>query len=85
MTWKWEKLKRGESASFELRPGSHTVQVAVDWKRSASFGVSGYGEEAHVFRCGPRVGALKAAGDMLNHADDTWLFLEPDTDEGNAL
>lgn len=71
------KLKRGESATFELSPGTHTVQVAIDWKRSASFTVSG--EQAHLFRCGPGGGAFKALGDVLKHEDDSYLYLEPDS------
>lgn len=46
------KLKRGESARFELSPGPHTVQVAIDWKRSAAFDISG--EERLAFLCGPQ-------------------------------
>jgi len=69
------KLKRGESARFELSPGPHTVQVAIDWKRSAAFDVSG--EERLAFLCGPRKGF--ALLNLLKHGDDTYLFLEPDT------
>ena len=72
------KLKPGQSLQLEVSPGPHSVQVAVDWKRSARFDVSGDREEVLTFRCGPRGGALKAWSDMLKHEDDTWLFLEPD-------
>ena len=70
------RVKRGQSASFELSPGPHTVQVAIDWKRSASFDVAG--EEVLAFRCGPGGSAMKALGDILKHEDNTYLFLEPD-------
>jgi hypothetical protein len=68
------KLKRGESARFELSPGPHTVQVAIDWKRSAAFDISG--EEQLAFLCGPRRGF--ALLNLLRHGDDAYLFLEPD-------
>ena len=69
------KLKRGESARFELSPGPHTVQVAIDWKRSAAFDISG--EARLAFLCGPRSGF--ALLNLLKHGDDTHLFLETDT------
>jgi hypothetical protein len=69
------KLKRGESARFELSPGPHTVQVAIDWKRSAALEITG--EERLAFLCGPRSGF--ALVNLLKHGDDTYLFLEPDT------
>ena len=71
------RLKRGQSATFELSPGCHTVQVVIDWKRSGSFDVPG--DADYTFRCGPGGGAFKALGDLLNHEDGTWLVLEPDS------
>lgn len=73
------KIKRGESVTVELAPGSHLVHVAIDWKRSARFDVSG--EEDSAFRCGPGGRALDALGDLLNHEDNRYLFLEPDVPE----
>lgn len=74
------RLKRGESARIPLSPGRHDLQVAVDWKRSARFEVSGDGEGTISFRCGPRSSLLWAWVDLFKRGDDTWLFLEPDAD-----
>jgi hypothetical protein len=71
------RLKRGESATLELSPGSHTVQVAIDWKRSARVDVSGDGD--YTFRCRPGGGAFTGLRDLLKHEDGTWLVLEPDS------
>jgi hypothetical protein len=71
------RLKRGESARFPLSAGCHDLQVAVDWKRSARFEVSGDGDGTISFRCGPRRSA-PALVDLFKRGDDTWLFLEPD-------
>lgn len=74
------RLKRGEAIELPLRPGPHVIQAAIDWKRSASFDISGDGEETIRFRCGPRATPLTALFVIFKHADDTWLFLEPDID-----
>ena len=72
------RLKRGESARFPLSAGRHDVQVAVDWKRSARFEVSGDGGGTVSFRCRPRRSALWGFVDLLKREDNTWLVLEPD-------
>ena len=74
------RLKRRESAQFELSPGLHVIQVAIDWKRSATYEVAGDGEETYPFRCGPRNSALLGLIDLFKRGDDTWLLLEPDVD-----
>ena len=51
----------------------------MDWKRSRSFEVSGDGDDTISFRCGPRGSALLALVDLFKRGEDTWLFLEPDT------
>lgn len=71
------RLRRGGSVQIQLQPGQHVVQVAIDWRRSASFEVTGDGEETYAFRCGPRTGSL-ALVDLFKRGDDTWLFLERD-------
>jgi hypothetical protein len=68
------KLRRGESARFELSPGPHTLQVTIDWKRSEAFEISG--EEPVAFLCGPRSGLT--VRNFLKHGEGTYLFLEPD-------
>ncbi len=70
------RLKRGESATFDLSPGSHTVQVAIDWKRSSSVDVSG--DRDYTLRCGPGGGAFEALPDLFKRKEGTWLFLEPE-------
>ena len=70
------RVNRGESVRFDLAQGRHVIQVAIDWKRSKSFELSGDDYETRVFRCGPR--GVIAFIDLLRRADDTWLFLEPD-------
>lgn len=49
--------------------------MAIDWKRSAAFDISG--EERLAFLCGPRSGL--AVLNLLKHGDDMYLFLKPDT------
>ena len=72
-------LKRGESGRYELAPGHHVLAVGIDWKRSRSFEVSGDGDGTMSFRCGPAGSPLLALVDLFRRGDDTWLFLEPDT------
>ena len=72
------RLKRGGSARFDLLPGQHSIQVAIDWKRSASFEVTGDGDGTLSFGCGARGAALSAPMDLFKRRDDTWLFVEPD-------
>jgi hypothetical protein len=73
------RLRPGEFGRYEVAPGHHVLAVAIDWKRSRSFDVSGVGDGTKSFRCGPRGSALWALVDLFKRADDTWLFLEPDT------
>ena len=72
------RLRRGEAARLDLGPNEHVVQLGIDWKRSASFSVSGAGDAVLRFRCGPRRGVAMALIDIFKRGDDTWLFLEPD-------
>jgi hypothetical protein len=72
------RLRRGEDARFDLSPNEHVVQLGVDWKRSASFPVSGDGDAVFRFRCGPKRRPALALIDIFKRGDDTWLFLEPD-------
>jgi hypothetical protein len=71
------RVKRGQSATFELSPGSHTVQVAIDWTRSRRFEVSG--DRDHRFRCGPGGDALPAL--LGINPFDAYLFLKPDCED----
>jgi hypothetical protein len=71
------RLRPGELGRYEVAPGHHVLAVAIDRKSSRSFEVSGDGGDTLSFRCGPRRGL--AVIDALKHADDSWLFLEPDT------
>jgi hypothetical protein len=68
------RLRRGESARFEFSPGPHTLQVAIDWKRSEAFEISG--EESVAFLCGPRRGLTVL--NLPKHGEGSYLFLEPD-------
>jgi hypothetical protein len=72
------KLKRGQSARFELPAGLHTIQAAVDWMHSAKFHISGDVPEIYRLRCGPSGSPLTAWRDIHKRGDETWLFLEPD-------
>jgi hypothetical protein len=76
------RVKRGETAEITVSPGPHIVQVAIDWKRSASFEFSGDGEDVVAFRCGPRGPWFLAIVDLFKRGDDTWLFLELDKVSG---
>jgi hypothetical protein len=71
------RLRRGDSGRYEVPPGQHVLAVAIERKLSPNLEVSGDSKDTFSFRCGPRQGL--AAIDLLKHADDTWLFLEPDT------
>ena len=73
------RLRRGEVGRYEVSPGPHVLAVAIDWKRSRSFDVSGDGNGEIAFRCGPQGPPLLALVDLFKRGDDTWLFLEPDT------
>ena len=72
------RLKRGDVIELRLSPGRHVLRAAIDWKRSASFDVSGDSEETFRFRCGPRRSFLWAPIDFFKRGENTWLFLEPD-------
>jgi hypothetical protein len=79
------RLKRGDTARFEIPPGKHVLQAVIGSKRSASFDVSGDSEETLRFTCGPRggssdvrAGGLGAILDAFKRQPDTWLFLERD-------
>jgi hypothetical protein len=67
------RLKRGQSATFELSPGSHTVQVAIDWAGARRLDVSG--DRDHTFWCGPGGDALPAL--LGINPFDAYLFLQP--------
>jgi hypothetical protein len=71
------RLKRGESATFELAPGPHTVQVAIDWARAMRFDISG--DRDHSFLCGPGGDALPAL--LGINPFDAYLFLKPDCED----
>jgi hypothetical protein len=79
------RLKRGESARFPLLAGCHDLQVAVDWKRSARFEVSGDGDGTISFRCGPRRSA-PARWTYSNAATtlgSSWSQTPPDRPSGH--
>ena len=63
------RLRRGEAAEFEIGPGRHVVQARIDWKRSASFEVSGDGQELLRFRCGPARSPIYAFIDLFKRAE----------------
>ena len=46
------RLKRGQEARFELEAREHTVQLRIDWKRSAEFALSGDSDEVFRFITG---------------------------------
>jgi len=80
------RVKRGEMADVTVTPGHHVLQVAIDWKRSAIFDITGDVDDVGAFRCGPRgsQASIVRAGfsaivDLFKRGDDTWLFLERDT------
>jgi hypothetical protein len=81
------RVKRGEAADVTVTPGPHVLQMAIDWKRSAIFELSGDGESIVAFRCGsrePQTLSIRLAGfsaivDIFKRGEDTWLFLERDT------
>jgi hypothetical protein len=73
------RLRRGETAQFDVGPGEHMVQVGVDWNRSTQLAVSGDGDAVMRFRCGPTRGSGIAIIDLFKlRGDGAWLFLEPD-------
>jgi hypothetical protein len=71
------RLRRRETAEFEVEPGQHVVQVSIDSKRSKSFEFSGDGDELFRYRCGPN-SALPALIAIFRRGENTWLSLEPD-------
>ena len=74
------RLRRGETARFDVGPNGHVVQLGIDWKRSAQFAVSGHSDEVFRFRCGPGRGRtlLTDLVDLFKSDENAWLFLEPD-------
>ena len=75
------RLRRGESARLDIEPGSHVVQVGIDWKRSAQFTVDGGGDEVYRFRCRPtNDGAITSLINFAKREDDAYLSLVPDDD-----
>jgi hypothetical protein len=71
------RLKRGESSTFELSHGSHTVKVFSDWA-VAIRRVYVSGDSDHRLRCGPGGWTLLAL--LGVNPDDSYLFLAPDID-----
>ena len=57
------KIKRGESVSVEIGPGSHAVRAAIDWCSSPTVIVQGDRDER--LTCAPGGNAFLAVIDML--------------------
>jgi hypothetical protein len=76
------RLSRGDSARFDIEPGSHVVEVGIDWKRSARFTIDGGSDEVFRFRCGPtKDGAITSLINLVKREDDAYLSLVPDDGE----
>jgi hypothetical protein len=72
------RLRRGEAGRFDVGPGSHRVQVAIDWEKSAEYSVDGGSDKTFRFRCGLTRGPVWGIIDMFKRGDNSWLSLAPD-------
>ncbi|GAA2760828.1 hypothetical protein [Actinopolymorpha rutila] len=70
------KVRRGESTTVTLTPGTHHVRLRIDWCTSPEVSVDITAGEQSELECGPARSELGNARQM-REAPDTYLWLRP--------
>jgi hypothetical protein len=68
------RLPFADTADFDVQPGSHTVQIRIDWTGSPEVAVDVRENEVLALRCRPSHGPFLAILDLIGR--ERWVVLE---------
>ena len=74
------KIKRGEAARIELKPGKHRVSVHIDWCASPRVEINILAGAEIRLTCGPEKSGRGALHDAVRDTDQ-YIWLRPTEDQ----